>query len=212
MASELDEAMQRQLGHWRTALGSGAQRIGWKIGLNAPAVQERLGLERSVVGHLTSATLVRPGGTHSLAGAEKPFIEPEIAIAVDGEGSITGLGAAIEIVDFDRPIEDAAELVGGNIFHRAVVIGPSTEHRGAAGVDVEVTVDGELRERGDAGATDLAEVVTVVDETLRTAGERLEVGERIIAGSLTAPLAVSPGQRVRLDLGRLGAVEVELAV
>lgn len=212
VATELDEAMQRQLGHWRTALGSGAQRIGWKIGLNAPAVQERLGIERSVVGHLTSSTLLRSGGTHSLAGAEKPFVEPEIAIEVDGEGGIAALGAAIEIVDFDRPIEDAAEVVGDNIFHRAVVIGSSTEHRSADGVRAELTIDGELREQGDAGATDLVEVVAIVDETLRTAGERLELGERIIAGSLTAPVAVSPGQRVRLDLGPLGAVEIELAV
>jgi 2-keto-4-pentenoate hydratase len=211
VAADLDEAMQRQLGHWRTALGSGAQRIGWKIGLNVPAVQERLGIDRSVVGHLTSATLLRSGGTHSLTGADKPFVEPEITIEVDGEGGIVGLGAAIEIVDFDRPIENAAEVVSDNIFHRAVVIGPSTERRDADGVQARLIIDGEVREQGDAGATDLAGVVALVDATLRTAGERLEVGERIIAGSLTAPVAVSPGQRVELDLGPLGAAEIELA-
>lgn len=211
MSIELEEAMQRQLGHWRSALGSGDQRIGWKIGLNAPAVQQRLGIERSVVGHLTSATLLRPGGTHSLAGAIKPFVEPEIAIEVDGEGTILGLGAAIEIVDFDHPIEDAAEIVAENIFHRAVVICPSSQRTGADDIQARVSVDGDQRETGDAGATDLADTVAVVDATLRTVGERLEHGDRIIAGSLTAPLPVQPGERVTLDLGELGTIEIDFA-
>ena len=211
MSVELEEAMQRQLSHWRSALGSGDQRIGWKIGLNVPAVQERLGIERSVVGHLTSATLLRPGGTHSLAGALKPFVEPEIAIEVDGEGAILGLGAAIEIVDFDHPIENAAEIVGENIFHRAVVICPSSQRTAADGIHARLSVDGEQRETGDAGATDLAETVAVVDDTLRAAGERLEHGDRIIAGSLTAPVPVAPGERVTLDLGELGTIEIDFA-
>ncbi len=211
MSVELEEAMQRQLGHWRSALGSGDQRIGWKIGLNVPAVQERLGIERSVVGHLTSATLLRPGGTHSLAGAVKPFVEPEIAIEVDGDGAILGLGAAIEIVDFDHPIEDAAEIVGENIFHRAVVICPSSKRTGADGIRARLSIDGEEREAGDAGATELAATVAIVDDTLRTAGERLEHGDRIIAGSLTAPVPVHPGERVTLDLGELGTIEIDFA-
>ena len=76
------EATRRQLAHWRAALDSGAQRVGWKIGFNAPAIQEHLGLEHSAVGHITTATLVGATGTHSLAGAQNPLAEPEVAIHV----------------------------------------------------------------------------------------------------------------------------------
>ena len=30
-AEHLDEALRQQLSHWRTSLGSGAVRVGWKI-------------------------------------------------------------------------------------------------------------------------------------------------------------------------------------
>ena len=208
-AEHLDEALRQQLSHWRTSLGSGAVRVGWKIGLNVPAVQEKLGLERSVVGNLTSATLLRPGASHSLAGTENPKVEPEIAIEVGADGSIAGLAAAIEVVDFDRPVEDAYEIVSTNIFHRAVAIASSEHDASPEGLTAVLSVDGEERESAPADKFDLPAIVALVDETLATADESLEVGDRIIAGSLTTPVDVAPGQRVSLDLGPLGSVEID---
>ena len=37
-------AIRVQLEDWRKKLATGAERVGWKIGLNIPEVQERLGL------------------------------------------------------------------------------------------------------------------------------------------------------------------------
>ena len=205
---QLEEAYQQQLGHWRAALGSGAERIGWKIGLNVPAVQEKLGLERSVVGHLTSATLLGADGAHSLAGAQKPMAEPEIAIQMGPDGSIAGLAPAIEVADIDRPLEDAGEIVASNIFHRAVAIGPSSDLDSATGIEAVLTINGERSASADAGATDLREIVRLVDETLVAAGESLQAGDRIIAGSLTAPAPVEAGDRAGVDLGPIGRLEV----
>ena len=205
---QLDEAYQQQLGHWRATLGSGAERIGWKIGLNVPAVQQKLGLERSVVGHLTSATLLGADGAHSLAGAQKPMAEPEIAIHMGPDGTIAGLAPAIEVADIDRPLDDAGEIVAGNIFHRAVAIGPSAELDSAAGIEAVLTLNGERAAGADAGATDLREIVRLVDETLSAAGESLQAGDRIIAGSLTPPAPVKPGDRAGVDLGPIGRLEV----
>ena len=56
---------------------------------------------------------------------------------------------------------------------------------------------------------DEAGIVALVDETLATAGESLEVGDRIIAGSLTTPVDVQPGQRVSLDIGALGSLDID---
>ncbi len=205
---QLDEAYQQQLGHWRAALHSGAGRIGWKIGLNVPAVQEKLGLERSVVGHLTTASLLGADGTHALTGARKPMAEPEIAIEMGPDGAIAGLAPAIEVADIDRPLDDAGEIVAANIFHRAVAIGPSSDRSDATGIQAVLSVNGEQAATSDAGATDLSEIVRLVDETLRAAGESLEAGDRIIAGSLTQPAPVKAGDAVSVDLGPIGRLEV----
>ena len=206
---QLDEAYQQQLGHWRAALHSGAERVGWKIGLNVPAVQEKLGIDRSVVGHLTTATLLGADGAHSLTGAQKPMAEPEIAIEVGPDGTIGGLAPAIEVADIDSPLEDVGQIVATNIFHRAVAIGPSEQLSSADGIEAALTVNGEQVGSADAGATDLQAIVTLVDETLRAAGESLQAGDRIIAGSLTPPAPVQAGDHVTVDLGPIGRLEVD---
>jgi len=205
---QLDEAYQQQLGHWRATLHSGAGRIGWKIGLNVPAVQDKLGIDRSVVGHLTTATLLGADGAHSLAGAQKPMAEPEIAIQVGPDGTIAGLAPAIEVADIDRSLDDVGQIVAANVFHRAVAIGPSVQLSSAEGIEALLTLNGEQVGSADAHATDLGAIITLVDDTLRAAGESLEAGDRIIAGSLTQPAPVEPGDTATVDLGPIGRLEV----
>ncbi len=208
MTPELVEATRRQLTHWRAALDSGARRVGWKIGFNAPAVQEHLGLEHSVVGHITTATLLGATGTHSLAGAGNPLAEPEVAIHVGPGHSIEGLSPAIEVIDMDAIPSGPDALPGAiehNIFHRAVAIGAAREGEpgdAAFALDLEVTT-------ADASAVDLPATVALVAEILEESGEQLEAGDRIIAGTLTAPEPVRPGARVALDLGALGNISID---
>jgi len=98
--------MQAQLAGWRSRIAGGAVRVGWKIGFNSPAAQQQLGLDGTVVGHLTQATVLAPGASHSLAGSHLVCAEPEVAIhlgrdvpaGADGEAAraaIGALGAAI---------------------------------------------------------------------------------------------------------------------
>ncbi len=208
---ELDDAYQRQLSHWRATLDSGAHRLGWKIGFNPPAVQEKLGLSAPVVGHLTSATLLGADGSHSLAGAQVPKAEPEIAIEIGPEKTIAGLAPAIELVDIPAlPAgpDDVPEVLAANIFHRAVAVGSSTS---ADPGSWTFSVDGRVVADGDASGYPIADMVHVVADTLDAAGERLEAGDRIIAGALAPPPDVEAGQRLTLDLGPLGTIEVQLA-
>lgn len=208
MSPELVEATRRQLAHWRAALGSGAQRVGWKIGFNAPAIQEHLGLEHSVIGHLTTATLVGADGAHSLAGAQNPLAEPEVAIHVGPGHSIAGLSAALEVVDMAALPAGPAEApaaIEHNIFHRAVAIGPARE--GDPG-EASFSIDGGAAETADASAVDLPGTVALVAEILEAAGEQLEAGDRIISGTLTPPQPVRPGGSAALDLGDLGSIDI----
>jgi 2-keto-4-pentenoate hydratase len=209
MSLSVEEGMQQQLGHWRSTLSSGAHRLGWKIGFNAPAIQEKLGLEHSVVGNLTSGTLIGADGSHSLAGADSPLLEPEIVIEMGRDGSVAGLGVAAEVVDMPGPPppEEVGETIAANIFHRAVAIG-SSSGESADGVEAVITVNGEEVRRGDAGATDIAATVALVSETLEAAGESLEAGDRIIAGTITPPAPLSPGDRATVDLGPLGKLDL----
>jgi 2-keto-4-pentenoate hydratase len=214
------EAIKVQLEDWRAALASGAERVGWKIGLNIPEVQERLGLREPVIGHLTSATRLESGGDYPGGEADELRAEPEVAIEVgrdvpgdaDSESAreaIAGYGAAIELVDVGRPPADLEGIVAGNVFHRGFVLGASQPALPAEGVEAVVSVNGDERDRADA-PDDFAEVVMLVARLLDAVGERLSAGDRIIAGSLTPPVAVGPGDDVAVDLGRLGRVEVHV--
>jgi 2-keto-4-pentenoate hydratase len=209
---ELDEAYQQQLGHWRASLSSGAHRIGWKIGFNPPAVQEKLGLDEPVIGHLTSATLLGADGSHSLAGAENPLAEPEIAIEIGRDHSIAGLAPAIEIVDIPGlPDPDGVgDVVAANVFHRAVAIGSSQEMQDAQGIEANMSINGRVARTADAASVDLEAMVELVARVLESAGERLEAGDRIIAGALAPPPELSPGDTLSLDLGAIGGLEISL--
>jgi len=199
--------MQVQLDLWRSALAAGAQRIGWKIGFNTPAAQEEAGIESSVIGFLTSATSVRYGSHMSLEGTTRPMIEPEVAIEVGEVGDAVALAAAIEVVDVNAPFSDIEAIVAANIFHRAVLLGDFRPGylppRHAA-----VLVDGEDRERADVNDFDPEEIIAFVSRELAEVGETVKPGDKIIAGSLTPPVEIAPGERVGAQLDNLGMVQL----
>jgi 2-keto-4-pentenoate hydratase len=210
--------LRAQLESWRSALRGGARRLGWKIGLNDPSVQERLGLREPVIGFLTDATLVPSGGTHSLAGAAGPAVEAEIAIELRRDvepgappdaalGAIDSLGPAIEVIDAGEPFDDVERIVAGNVFHRAVLFGPARQDVALSGVEASVAVDGERRQSAPA-TVDLAATIRLVADLLGESGERLRAGDRIIAGSLTPAVPVEPGDAVACDFGPLGRIEL----
>jgi len=218
--------MQAQLARWRRGIAGGAARVGWKIGFNSPAAQRQLGLDGTVVGHLTQATVLAPGTSHSLAGSRLASAEPEVAVHLGrdvpaGAGgdaaraAIAALGAAIELVDIDRPLDDLEAILAANVFHRAAVLGPPrTERAGGAlaGVTARAFHNGDevANVEAAAAAGDLAAVVRHVADWLAAFGERLCAGDRIICGSLAPPIWVKPGDRVHVDLGPLGSVEIAL--
>ncbi len=219
-------AMTRQLERRRAVLAAGATRVGWKLGINAVAVQRALGIDGVVLGHLTSATTVPPGASHSLAGGTHVAMEAEVALHLGtdlpgGAGpdaarrAVAGLGAAIELVDLDRPFDDVEAIVAGNVFHRAVAFGaPVSPPAGGwlDGVTARIVRNGTETEALDpaAAAGDLIAIVSFVADTLAACDERLCGGDRIIAGSLGRLLFVDPGDTVTADLGRLGSVTLRL--
>lgn len=200
-------AAQVQMDLWRSALAGGAKRIGWKLGFNTPAAQEEAGIDTPVIGFLTSATSVSYGSHLSLQGTTKAMIEPEVAIEVGELGEAVALAAAIEVVDVNAPFSELEAVVAANIFHRAVLLGdfrPGYPPPRTA----SVLVDGQPRETAEVGELDPDEVISFVSRELAEVGETVQPGDKIIAGSLTPPVAVSPGDRVGVQMDNLGMIQL----
>jgi 2-keto-4-pentenoate hydratase len=205
--ARVSTGMRAQLRSRRQVLEQGADHVGWKIGLNPPAVLEKLGLDEPVVGNLTSATELGDGDSYTISGAKSPAVEPELGLKVSADGKIVRIAPALEVVDLDTPLDQLATVIGGNVFHRGFALGewgaPDVPAQARVLVDGEVVAEPELP---DAGA--LAATVKTVAHRLEEAGERLREGDRIIAGALVQALPARPGERIRLELDPHGAVEL----
>lgn len=211
MDERIERGMRAQLEGWRSALARpGVERVGWKVGLNAPPVMEALGLDRPVIGWIASGTTLEPRAELTTGGTTKLGAEPELAITVGADNAVAGLGPAIELVDIDKPFEDLAAILADDIFHRGVVFGPVSDPRPLEGITARIERDGAPEAELDLADTvgDPADVVELVAGRLAEVGEGLRPGDRIIAGSLTPILWAEPGAEAMLDLGPLGAVSV----
>ena len=196
---------QKQLESWRAELADGADRVGWKIAFNGEGVQQRVGIDSPVVGYMTSKTLLRYGARISVGGSVNMLLEPEISIEIGPTLEPAALGCAIEIVDVDSPVDDLEGVVARNPLHRGRLLGrlrPGARPPAEGGV----VVNGEERERAE-NQFDEGEIVGLVSQTLGAAGETLQPGDQIIAGSLTTPIEVQPGDSVGVQVGPLGFLQ-----
>ena len=206
----VERGTQAMLVRRREILAQGAEALGWKIGFNVPAMQEKLGIDRPLAGFLTTDALLEDGAKVSLEG---PLMaESEVAVELaDDARSTAALLPALELTDppdLDLGVE---RILAGNIFHRAVAFGPRAETAapGAARILVNGSVQHSLGAE-EAGAH-LAEMVDAVAGRLADAGEELRPGDRIITGVLAPPHSAEPGDTVRLELEAVGAVELHFA-
>jgi 2-keto-4-pentenoate hydratase len=196
----------------REIVAQGAEPIGWKIGFNVPAIQEKLGIDGPLAGFLTSGGLLEDGATWSLSDDGVVVVESEVAVELgDDARSIVALLPALELADPPDLSQDVETILAGNIFHRAVAFGPRSE-RDAPG-SARILVNGELAHEITAqeARARLEEMVDVVAGRLADAGGQLEAGQRIITGVLAPPHAAKPGDVVRLEIDGLGGVELHFS-
>lgn len=206
--------LQAMLALRRARLAAGERPLGWKLAFGAPASLARLRIEAPLVGFLTDRSLVESGAVVPLGGWTRPVLEPEIAIRIGPGTGIAALAPALELADVDRPLEDVEAIVAENIFHRSVVLGEFDVTRaGGAVSDLEARVvrDGREHARTDAPEAlsgEIAVLVPHVAALLESQGERLRVGDVVIAGSIVPPIEVEPGEHVVFELRPIGRIEV----
>jgi 2-keto-4-pentenoate hydratase len=195
----------------REMLAQGAEPIGWKVGFNVSAAQEKLGIDGPLAGFLTSDGLLESGAEVSLDRGPI-VIESEVAVELgDDARTIVALLPALEVADQPDLDQDVETILAGNIFHRAVAFGPrvATDAPGAGRILVNGEVEHEMAP-GETGVH-LVQMVDAVANRLLAAGEELAPGQRIITGILAPPHVAQPGDRVRLELDALGGVELVFA-
>jgi 2-keto-4-pentenoate hydratase len=219
------EGLARQAAIRRRLLGSGAAHLGWKVGFGAPASLELLGIRRPLVGFLTDATRVEDGGEVSIEGWTRPVAEAEVALHLvadvppgageDAVRSAVGwVGPAIELADVAPPPADPSEILAGNIFHRAVVLGPTVEPGAdglATGLHAKVTIgERQVEVPSDLESLTgrLSEIVRLVADVVGAHETTLSAGDVIIPGSVVPPQPLEPGDVVRFDLEPAGSVSV----
>ena len=112
-------------------------------------------------------------------------------------------------MDLGISFDDIEPVLAGNICHRGVIFGDEV-----AGVDpwamvASVTKAGAVVAEGRLGE-DPTTTATFVRSYLDTHGATLEADDRIIAGSVVAPVAVAAGDELSVAFGPLGHLLVRL--
>ncbi len=196
----------------REQLARGAEPLGWKIGFNLPAPQEKLGIDAPLAGFLTSDTLLESGATWPLGEQGQVIVESEVGVEIGPDGrSIVALLPALELADPPDLELGVDTILAGNIFHRGVAFGPRAE-TGSPGA-ARILVNGEETaaiSAEEAGAR-LTEMVEAATRRLDAAGEELRPGAVIITGVLAPPHTAEPGDTLRLELEAAGGVELHFA-
>lgn len=211
--------LERQFADLHERIVAGDRPLGWKVGLNAPAIQEALGIDATVIGNLTG-TLLEDGADYSLDDGKAVAVEAELAVHISDEvegsvdletagAAVGGYSVAIEIVDIDLPFEDVEQIVAENVFHRGVLLGPPSADRPES-LRLSVSRNGSVEHELDAGEAleTAAATVVHVSALLAEGGERLGAGEVVITGAIAPLLFVEAGDEVTVDLSPLGSLGV----
>ena len=221
--------MRAQFALRRQRLDAGAKQIGWKVGMGAPAAQERNRLTAPVVGFLLDRAQLASGLTVSLKDWTKPAAEAEIAAYISRDipagadrdtvrAAIGALGPAIELADVDSAMDDVERALAGDIWQRHVILGPKDASRAGAkldGLSGRVTRSGKDVPVPANLETNIGEIIGImrhVADVTAALGDGLRAGQFIICGSLTAPMFLAPNETgIDFALDPIGAVSVRFS-
>lgn len=226
---DLDWDHARRIALARDALriDDGDELIGYKLGWTSAAMREALGIERPNWGTLWRSQ--RCDGVLDLTTLRHAKLEPELVYVAARPSSGTdvtaddvarrarGWAVGIEVVHPRWPTFDFTWLdnTADNSSAHAIAVGSTHPfhgdpaalivhfgHSGGDGADVER--DGS----GSAAMGSPAEAVAWLVRSLASEGRRLDAGQIVFTGGLTAPFDAVAGTRYHARCDQLGAVEL----
>lgn len=217
--------MTAQLACRRELLNAGIEPLGWKLAFGSPAAMTRLRITAPLVGFLMRSALVPSGSAVSIAGWTKPAAEPELAVYLGKDlhansnrsavmQAIAALGPAIEVADVDHPSDDVEGTLARNIYQRHIILGRKDAGRAGGiipGLTARVAQNScEVANTNDLEALTgkLIEILRHLADLLAASGELLRAGQIVIAGSITPPIWVRPGEEILFHLDPIDTISV----
>ncbi|TVQ95047.1 MAG: 4-oxalocrotonate decarboxylase [Deltaproteobacteria bacterium] len=202
--------------------------IGMKMGLTSLAKMEQMGVHSPIYAHLTSPMLLPDGGRFDPTHLGQPRIEPEVAFVLgrDLQGPVSpaqallaveGVCPALEILDsryqdfrFSLP-----DVVADNASSAYFVLGStvrSPREVDLGNLGMVMSINGRVAQIGSSAAIldHPARSLAALANMLLEVGEKLQAGMLVLAGGATAAVALSPGDRVLLEVDALGTVQVQV--
>ena len=207
--------------------------FGWKIAATSVAGQRHINVDGPLAGRLFRERVCEPGaevpfGANSMRVAEAEFafrmavdLTPRReAYTVDEVlDAVATLHPAIEIPDSryeDFTLVGAPQLIADNACAHYFVLGPATTADWRRMDLVEHPVIGTVSDRetrtgkgGHVLGDPRIALAWLVNE-LSGIGVTLCAGEVVTTGTCIVPPPIAPGDRVRVDFGALGGVEIQI--
>jgi 2-keto-4-pentenoate hydratase len=200
-----------------------------KLGLTSKAKQIQMKVDEPAYGWLLTGSRIQPGAALVTAELIQPRVEPEIAFMIGAElagAAVTALQvlAATEAVMVAIDVLDS-RYAGYNFTLPDVIADNASAARFTVGDPVPLeginlrTVGCVFSRNGEliataAGAAVLdhpAAAVAWFVRKLASRGRILPAGSLVLAGALTAAVAVGPGDVVNVEIDRIGSVQLAVA-
>jgi 2-keto-4-pentenoate hydratase len=219
----LDDAYRILLALVGRRRGAGARRVGWKIGLTAPAIQQQFGVHEPVFACLLAEGLVHSGHAFRRDALIEPGFENELCIVLGRDLPAAATRAAVAAaVDRVHPAFEIIETRGeftrqlalalaDNAQQKAFVLGPPVSRDALpelATVTVRVRINGALMATATGGAVlgHPYNAVTWLAGKLAQFGERVRAGDYIMSGSFTRQFPLASGDRIDAAFDGIGTV------
>ena len=209
---------------------SGERVAGWKIAATSEAGRRHLAVDGPLAGPLLASRLTGAGSTIDLRGNKMRLSEAEFAFRMaaslpprgapyildEVKSATASLHPAIEVPDSryeDVTSVGAAQLIADAACAWKAAIGEPAgvdwQARDLEGHPVLVFKDGRLAAegRGENVGGPLRALTWVANELATHAGG-LRAGDLVITGTCITPIPIAPGERVCVDFGDLGSIEL----
>lgn len=228
-AVDLEDAYAIQAELVRRLVPIHGPRVGYKIGLTSPRMQQMCSIDHPVGGVVLASRRQTSGIVRRLSDIVHLGLEFEICVRIgrdlpprsapytmdDIAQAVSAVAPAFEVID-DRnspyPL-DVLSLVADNAWNEGIVLGEFRETwPDLAKVRGTVERNGEAIDQGEGSAVlghPFAPVVWLANH-LSARGEALRAGEIVSTGSLVTTRFPEPGDRFRFTVEGIGSTELVL--
>ncbi|ASK35482.1 hypothetical protein CEK62_14410 [Alcanivorax sp. N3-2A] len=196
----------------------GDRQSAFKAGLTDAALQQRLGLDDAMIGHLYASRRLEPGVR--LARRGKALIECELAVHVDDNGRPWAVAPALELVrlEFARPGDlTPASLAATNLGADGFVLGDAQPWSAALLDTLEALMvrlyrDDQLvfEARANQSLGGVQQATSWMLERIAALGWSRQGSTLLMTGTVGQALPFQPGE-YRADYGALGEVRFSIA-